>query len=56
MTNEQIIWQSRLDLMEKGIIGKTGRLIPVEDKDNYRARFPTPSTKQRPKGLKAYNG
>ncbi len=42
MTNEQIIWANRLDLMEKGIIGKTGRLIPVEDTDGKKSFIAEP--------------
>lgn len=42
MTNEQIIWQSRLELMEKGIIGKTGRLIPVEDTEGKKSFIAEP--------------
>ena len=30
MTNEQIIWAERMNAMESGIIGTTGRLITVE--------------------------
>ena len=31
MTNEQIIWGERLDLMNKGIIGTTGKMITLEN-------------------------
>ena len=42
MTNEQIIWANRLELMEKGIIGKTGRFIPIEDMDGKKSFIAEP--------------
>lgn len=42
MTNEQIIFQERLSLMERGMIGSTGRIVTVENADGTVHSFPEP--------------
>lgn len=42
MTNEQIIFNERLDLMEKGTIGTTGKMIVVEDAEGNRHQLREP--------------
>ena len=39
MTNEQIIFNERLDLMEKGTIGTTGKMRVVEDAEGNRTTY-----------------
>ncbi|WP_035790237.1 hypothetical protein [Butyrivibrio sp. FC2001] len=36
MKNEDIIFSNRIELMKKGVIGKTGKLIPVEDEQGNK--------------------
>lgn len=42
MTNEQIIFDARLDLMEKGVIGGTGRFIECENENGEKIRLEEP--------------
>lgn len=42
MTNEQIILDARLVLMEEGKIGTTGRYMEVENEEGERKRIPEP--------------
>ena len=42
MTNEQIIFAARCDLMEQGIIGTTGRTLRFEMEDGTTKEMPEP--------------
>lgn len=42
MTNEQIIFNERLNLMESGIIGNTGRRMILENKDGEKKEILEP--------------
>lgn len=42
MTNEQIIFNARVDLLENGIIGTTGRQIQVEDAEGNKQMLDEP--------------
>ena len=42
MTNEQIIFNERIDLMEKGTIGTTGETIVVEDAEGNKMQYNEP--------------
>ena len=42
MTNEQIIFAARCDLMEQGIIGTTGRTLRFEMEDGTIKEMPEP--------------
>lgn len=42
MTNEQIIFNNSLQLMEDGIIKGTGRTITVEDENGEKMEIPEP--------------
>ena len=42
MTNEQIIFNERMELMKNGIIGKSGNMIVVEDMDGLKKQIEEP--------------
>ena len=42
MTNEQIIFNNSLQLMDDGIIGTTGRIITVENENGEKAEIQEP--------------
>ncbi len=42
MTNAQIILNARIELMEQGVIGSTGRYISLEKDDGSREIIPEP--------------
>ena len=42
MTNEQIIFNARCELMENGLIGTTGRTIQYEDEEGITRYMPEP--------------
>ena len=42
MTNEQIIFAARCDLMEQGVIGSTGRTLTFEMEDGTTKTMPEP--------------
>ena len=42
MTNEQIIFDARCDLMDKGILAPTGRYIEVEDQNGEKKTMEEP--------------
>ncbi len=42
MTNEQIIWNNRVDLMKKGIIGHGEKMVVVEDENGKRSFISEP--------------
>ena len=42
MTNEQIIFQNSLQLMDDGIIGTTGRTITVENEQGEKLEMQEP--------------
>lgn len=42
MTNEQIIFAARCDLMEQGVIGTTGRTLQFEMQDGTTKMMPEP--------------
>lgn len=42
MTNEQIIFSARCELLEAGKIGTTGRILTVELPDGQRQQMPEP--------------
>lgn len=42
MTNEQIVFNARLELMEKGVIGSTGRKIILEDENGEKKEMLEP--------------
>ena len=42
MTNEQIIFKERIELMNNGVIGKSGRKIIVEDMDGNKKEIEEP--------------
>lgn len=53
MTNEQIIFNESLNLMESGIIGDTGRKIIVENEDGEKKEMPEPESIHTYAGWKA---
>lgn len=42
MTNEQIIWSARCDLMDKGIIGTTGHIVEIRNADDTVTAYKEP--------------
>lgn len=42
MTNEQIIFNNSIELMDAGIIKGTGRFIIVEDENGQKKEMPEP--------------
>lgn len=50
MTNEAIIMWEAVDLMEKGIIGTTGRTFEIEDKEGNKQII------QEPEPIHTFNG
>ncbi len=42
MRNEQIIFNARMDLMGKGVIGTTGRNLEIQKKDGVKETVPEP--------------
>ncbi len=42
MTNEQIIFNARCELMEQGLIGSTGRTLQYETEDGLTKYMPEP--------------
>ena len=55
MTNEQIIFNNRLDLMEKGILKGTGRIITVENEDGEKMELEEPEEIHTYAGWQALN-
>lgn len=54
MTNEQIILNERLELMEKGIIGTTGRKLIIEEEDGTKVKIMEPEEIYTYKGWQEY--
>ena len=50
MTNEQIIFNNRVSLMEEGIIKGTGNIITVENEDGEKIQL------EEPEELHTYHG
>lgn len=55
MTNEQIIFEKRLALMESGMIGNTGRKMTVENGDGERKEILEPEQIHTYAGWKSLN-
>ncbi len=55
MTNEQIIFNNRIDLMEKGILKGTGHTITVENEDGEKIQLEEPEQIHTYAGWKALN-
>lgn len=55
MTNEQIIFNERLNLMESGIIGNTGRKIVMENENGKKEEIFEPEEIHTYNGWKALN-
>lgn len=55
MTNEQIIFNERLDLMESGVIGNTGRKITLENEEGEKKEIFEPEEIHTYRGWKECN-
>lgn len=55
MTNAQIIFNERLNLMESGVIGNTGRKLVLKNKDGEKKEIFEPEEIHTYQGWKALN-